>query len=67
VVFVFASVNVVELLFLFQPIFSVTVGQRVYMMQILCPHVCKWKSVICRNDSRNGGGGEFTYDIFDIL
>jgi hypothetical protein len=44
-------------------------------VQILCTHVLKWKNSICCNYSRNGGGGlrenggggEFNYDIFDIL
>jgi hypothetical protein len=45
------------------------------MVQILCTHVCRWKNETCQNYSRNGGaeikecdgGGEFKYDIFDIL
>jgi hypothetical protein len=38
-------------------------------------NVCKWKNEICGNQPRKGGrevkendgGGEFNYDIFDIL
>jgi hypothetical protein len=48
---------------------------KTMMMQIMCTHVCKWKNEICWNCSRNGGrglkenggGGEFNYDMFDIL
>jgi hypothetical protein len=46
---------------------------RVNMVQILCTHVCKWKNETCCSCSRKGeikendGGGEFNYDIFDIL
>jgi hypothetical protein len=28
------------------------------MVKILCTHVCKLKNEICRNYSRNGGGGK---------
>jgi hypothetical protein len=48
---------------------------EVNITQIVCPHVCKWENDTCSNYSRNGGGrvkekgegGEFKYDIFDIL
>jgi hypothetical protein len=47
--------------------------RRVNTVHILYTHVCQWKNDT-RNYSRNGGGvikenggGEFKYDIFDIL
>jgi hypothetical protein len=47
----------------------------VNMGQILCTHVCKWKNDTVETIpgmgrwriKENGGGGEFNYDIFDIL
>jgi hypothetical protein len=50
--------------------------RKVNIVQILCAHECKWKNDICCNCSsnrrrgeikENGGGGEFKYDVFDIL
>jgi hypothetical protein len=44
--------------------------RRVNMVQILCTHVCKQKNET-RNRGKgikeNSGGGEFNYDIFDML
>jgi hypothetical protein len=48
---------------------------RVNTEQILCTHVCKWKMIPVETIpgmregkiKKNGGGGEFKYDIFDIL
>jgi hypothetical protein len=45
------------------------------MVQILCRHECQWKKDTCWNYfsngdgviKKNGGGGEFKYDIFDKL
>jgi hypothetical protein len=47
----------------------------VNIVQTLCAHVCKWINNTCWNYSRKGeggikendGGGEFKYDMFDIL
>jgi hypothetical protein len=48
---------------------------RVNVVQILCTHVCKWKNDTTETISgmggvkvkENGVGGEFKYDIFDLL
>jgi hypothetical protein len=49
-------------------------GMGMNMVQILCTHVCKWKSESVETLLGMGGGdkgewsgGEFNYDIFDIL
>jgi hypothetical protein len=44
--------------------------RRVNTEQILYTHVCKWKSETIpgmRWGKENDGGGEFSYDTFDIL
>jgi hypothetical protein len=42
--------------------------KRVNMAQILHIHECKWKKIPVERISLMGvGGGEFKYDIFDIL
>jgi hypothetical protein len=49
--------------------------KRVNMVKILCTHECKWKKIPVATSSQIGGweikesgeGGEFKYDIFDIL
>jgi hypothetical protein len=48
---------------------------RVNMVQILCTHICKGKTrpvetvpgMKGRGLEENDGGGEFKYDIFDVL
>jgi hypothetical protein len=44
----------------------------VNIVQILCIHACKWKNdtipgMVGGGIKKNGGGGEFKYDIFDIF
>jgi hypothetical protein len=46
--------------------------RRVNMVEILCTQVCKWrpvKTIPGRGEGikKNGGGGKFKYNIFDIL
>jgi hypothetical protein len=48
---------------------------KVNIVQLLCIHVCKWKNDAFKTIPRievggikeNDGGGEFKYDIFEIL
>jgi hypothetical protein len=49
--------------------------RRMNIVQILCTHVCKWKMITIETTpgmgvgriKENNRGGEFKYDIFDIL